>query len=608
MFASMFMGLVLTLTVWLMTWSAICGFFVALNILVGIKRLRLTGEYGRMAGIALDRRRLQDFDRRFLFWWTMFSLGIGVENFLLVAKTTEPADWTLASGVTIGFTVAFASRNAGRLKLFLAQVFSMCAPMIVAYAVFPVKNGVVYAGLLCGLLVVAILLGFSAHDQIVELYRANLKTRQMALNDMLTGLMNRFAFTEALEREIERCGLGSREAFSLIVVDLDRFKEINDMLGHNAGDAVIVEMAARLRRVIDGDDVVARLGGDEFVVLSRERRREWPQEASALAERIVVALREPAVIDASSIPISASLGVAHYPDHGVAATELMKKVDIALYEAKREGRNRAAIFDSSMQARFNEERVMELEIETAIARDEFEPWFQPIGNIETGQIVGYEALARWPHPVRGMISPGKFIPSAEQTGAIVHIGEQILQKACAAAAAWPDPIYVSVNLSPVQFRQTSRLVASVREALARSGLPPRRLTLEITESLMMEDTAETRAAIAEFDQMGISVSLDDFGAGYSSLSYIHSYPFSKIKIDKTFIDNIESERESIAIVSAVRVLAEKLDMELIAEGVETLRQHLALRQLGVTRAQGYYYGKPVPQAEAAVAVRHLAAG
>jgi len=478
--------------------------------------------------------------------------------------------------------------------------------MILAYILFPTRNGAVYAGLLGGLLVVSVVLGFSAHDKIVELYRANLKTRQMALSDMLTGLMNRFAFAETLEREIERCGLGSREAFSLIVADLDRFKEINDMLGHNAGDAVIVEMAARLRRVLGGDDLVARLGGDEFVILSRGRREDWPRAANRLAERIVGALREPVVLDAAAIPISASLGVAHYPDHGVVAQDLMKKVDIALYEAKRQGRNRAAIFDASMQARFNAARVMELEIDSAIARNEFEPWFQPIVNIETGEIVGYEALARWPHPVRGMIHPNAFIPCAEQTGAVVRIGEQILQKACAAAASWPDQSYVAVNLSPVQFRQPRRLVAAVREALARAGLPPRRLTLEITESLMMEDTAETRAAINEFAAMGICVSLDDFGTGYSSLSYIHSYPFSRIKIDKRFIDHIANERESIAIVSAVRVLAEKLDMELIAEGVETLSQHLVLRRLGITRAQGFFYGKPAARVPAPLAARRLA--
>ncbi|WP_374545130.1 putative bifunctional diguanylate cyclase/phosphodiesterase [Rhodoblastus sp.] len=596
LFVAMGMSIVLTLTVWLLTWDPLCGLFAGLNIVIGVRRLRLDNQYRRLKGVTLDRTRLLGFDRQFLIWWTMFAAGIGFENFLLVARTNEPADWTLASAIAVGFTVAFALRSAGRMKLFIAQVLTMCAPMTLAYAIIPVKNGHAYSALLMALIVAAIVLGFAAHERIVELYCANLRTRHMAHNDMLTGLMNRFAFSEALDREIERGDIGSREAFSLLVMDLDRFKEINDMLGHNTGDAVIVEMAARLRRVVNSDDIVGRLGGDEFIILARGGGREGTEVPLALTDRIVAALREPITLDGSSIPVSASIGVVHYPDHGVAAQELLKKVDIALYEAKRRGRNRACVFDESMQARFNEARIMELEIETAVARNEFEPWFQPIGNIENGKVVGFEALARWPHPVRGMIPPVKFIPCSEQTGAIIRIGEQILEKACVAALSWPGDLYVAVNLSPVQFRQPQKLVAMVKSVLARTGLPPSRLNLEVTETLMMEDTEQTRAAIVELAGLGIGVSLDDFGSGFSSLSYIHSYPFSKIKIDKSFIDHIENGRESVAIVSAVRVLAEKLDMELVAEGVETLRQHMVLRQLGVTQAQGYFYGKPQPRA------------
>jgi diguanylate cyclase (GGDEF)-like protein len=595
LFSAMAMSFLLTVAVWTLTWDSLCGVFAVLNLLIGIKRLRVDNQYRRLKGVTLERSRLLTFDRQFLFWWTMFAFGIGFQNYLLVAGTNEATYWTLATSNAVGWTVAFALRTAGRMKLFIAQVVSMCGPMILAYSTIPVPHGAAYAALLLALAVVAIVLGFAAHERIVELYCANLRTRHMAHNDMLTGLMNRFAFSEALDREIERGDIGSREPFSLLVMDLDRFKEINDMLGHNTGDAVIVEMASRLRRVVNSNDLVGRLGGDEFIVMARNAG-EGPGASLVLTDDIVAALREPMMIDGAAIPVSASIGVVHYPDHGVAAQELLKKVDIALYEAKRRGRNRACLFDESMQARFNEARILELEIETAVARNEFEPWFQPIGNIENGKIVGFEALARWPHPVRGMIPPVKFIPCAEQTGAIVKIGEQILEKACLAALTWPSSLYVAVNLSPVQFRQPQKLVAMVKSVLARTGLPASRLNLEVTETLMMEDTEQTRAAIVELAGLGIGVSLDDFGSGFSSLSYIHSYPFTKIKIDKSFIDHIESGRESVAIVSAVRVLAEKLDMELVAEGVETLRQHLVLRQLGVTQAQGYFYGKPQPRA------------
>jgi diguanylate cyclase (GGDEF)-like protein len=607
LFSAMAMSFLLTVAVWMLTLDPLCGVFALLNLLIGVKRLRIDNQYRRLKGVTLDRARLMHFDRQFLFWWTMFAFGIGFQNYLLVVGANEPTYWTLATSNAVGWTVAFALRTAGRMKSFIAQVVSMCGPMILAYSTIPVPHGGAYAALLLALAVVAIVLGFAAHERIVELYCANLRTRHMAHNDMLTGLMNRFAFSEALDREIERGDIGSREPFSLLVMDLDRFKEINDMLGHNTGDAVIVEMASRLRRVVNPDDLVGRLGGDEFIVMARN-----PGEASesslALTERVIGALREAMAIDGASIPVSASIGVVHYPDHGVAAQELLKKVDIALYEAKRRGRNRACVFDESMQARFNESRILELEIETAVARNEFEPWFQPIGNIENGKIVGFEALARWPHPVRGMIPPVKFIPCAEQTGAINRIGEQILEKACLAALTWPSPLYVAVNLSPVQFRQPQKLVEMVKNVLARTGLPASRLNLEVTETLMMEDTEQTRAAIVELAGLGIGVSLDDFGSGFSSLSYIHSYPFTKIKIDKSFIDHIESGRESVAIVSAVRVLAEKLDMELVAEGVETLRQHLVLRQLGVTQAQGYFYGKPQPRAALSENPLRLAAG
>jgi predicted signal transduction protein with EAL and GGDEF domain len=302
------------------------------------------------------------------------------------------------------------------------------------------------------------------------------------------------------------------------------------------------------------------------------------------------------------LPAGASVGVALFPDHASTAEELMKKSDIAMYEAKHGGRKMACVFDAPMQAKINDARLLELEMQLAIEQEQFEPWFQPIENIVTGQVTSYEALARWLHPQRGIIQPNRFIPIAEHTGMILAIGEQILEKACRAAKNWEPHLTVAVNPSPVQFRRPQLLVDTVKRVLERAQLEPSRLYLEITETLMMEDTTQTRLAIEELALLGVRFSLDDFGAGYSSLSYIQSYPFKK-KIDKKFIDRIDSDKTSSAIVAAIGVLASRIDLEIVAEGVETQLQHATLRELGLTLAQGFLYGRPSPRVVSAPRLR-----
>ncbi len=389
------------------------------------------------------------------------------------------------------------------------------------------------------------------------------------------------------------------------MVDLDRFKEVNDTLGHNIGDAVIVEAARRLSAVAVEGDFVARLGGDEFVVMTAIATGDCDSR-DTLARRVGAALAESMTIDDMPLATTASIGAALYPQHGHSADNLMKSADLALYEAKRRGRNNVCTFDAPMRARLEAERVLQAEMQAAIGLGQFDPWFQPIVDLETGGAVCFEALARWRHPVRGLVQPDVFIPLAEQSGAILALGEQILAKSCAVAARWPQPLPVSVNLSPVQFRRPEYLVAKVKEILADTGLAPERLYLELTESLLMDDTVQTRAAVEALARHGVRFALDDFGAGYSSLSYIQSYPFAKIKLDKKFVDQIETHRTSAAIVAAVRLLSEHLGVELVAEGVETERQHHALRALGVTRAQGYLFGRPAPDAHFADASADLA--
>jgi EAL domain-containing protein (putative c-di-GMP-specific phosphodiesterase class I) len=272
----------------------------------------------------------------------------------------------------------------------------------------------------------------------------------------------------------------------------------------------------------------------------------------------------------------------------------MKRSDIALYEAKRSGRGRFGVFDQSMQSRLDTARTLELDMERAIREDQFEVWFQPIQDIDSRGILGYEALARWRHPSLGIVAPDNFIPVAEQNGAIVDIGKAVLEKACRAAAEWDPLLTVAVNLSAVEFRRPAELVERIKQTLHRTGLDPTRLILEITESLMLEDSPLTRAAVKQLSDYGVRFSLDDFGAGYSSLSYIQAYPFSKIKIDRKFVERIENDPVSSAIIASVCVLAERTRMEIIAEGVENRVQEIALRQLGIKHAQGFLYGRPRP--------------
>ena len=280
----------------------------------------------------------------------------------------------------------------------------------------------------------------------------------------------------------------------------------------------------------------------------------------------------------------------------------MKHVDVALSEAKRCGGG-YEIFDPALQTRVDKMRMLELEMERAVAEDQFEPWFQPIQNIETGGIIGYEALARWRHPIHGLIEPSRFIPAAEKSGAIVAIGQMILEKACAAAAFWDPRLTLAVNLSPGQFREPEQLVETIKQALLHSRLEPTRLFVEITESLLMEDTPATRAAVQQLSDHGVRFSLDDFGVGYSSLAYLQIYPFSKIKIDRKFIDRIDADRVSAAIIAAVCTLADRISLDIVAEGVETRLQKAALRRLGIKLAQGYLFGRPAPEVERATVLR-----
>jgi diguanylate cyclase (GGDEF)-like protein/PAS domain S-box-containing protein len=417
----------------------------------------------------------------------------------------------------------------------------------------------------------------------------------MARHDALTDLPNRSLLWERLEQSIERVGSG--EALAVICLDLDRFKEVNDTLGHAVGDAVLKIVAERLRGCVRSTDTIARLGGDEFAVL--QNGAPQPVGATSLATRIIEALSEPYRVDDHQIMVGASVGIALSPDDSVGAGQLLQSADMALYSAKHEGRSTYRFFEQGMDARMRARRALETELRNALPNGEFELYYQPVVNLAHNHVSGFEALLRWNHPQRGLISPAEFIPLAEETGLVNAIGEWVLRQACAEAVKWAGDLKIAVNLSPCQFRGKN-LVDAVFSAIAASGLAAHRLELDITESVLLTDADATMGILRQLQAIGVRIALDDFGTGYSSLSHLRSFPFDKIKIDRSFVNGLTHDnRESLAIVRAVSQMGASLGMCTTAEGVETESQLDALRAEGCTEVQGYFFSAARPAHEIA---------
>jgi len=418
--------------------------------------------------------------------------------------------------------------------------------------------------------------------------------RFLAHNDSLTGLVNRVAFGHALDcqvREQSRHG----EMFSLLALDLDRFKDVNDTLGHQIGDLLLKRVAGRLRAMVRGTDTIARLGGDEFAILATAPFA--PADADILARRIVEVIRRPYILEGKVVNIGASIGVVLAPQDGQDPTTLLRNADIALYRAKQEGRNTMQFFEPSMDQKMQERRRLEIDLRRAITNDEIKVFYQPLLDVRRQEVCGFEALVRWQSPERGLVMPGVFIPLAEETGLIVPIGEHVLNVATKQAAEWGGDITVAVNLSAIQFA-SGNLVRTVTSALRRSGLPANRLELEITESVLLREGDDTLSTLHALRDLGIRISMDDFGTGYSSLRYLRSFPFDKIKIDRSFVNEMLASKESSAIIWAVLGLGQRLGITTIAEGVETEEQREYLEQEGCDVLQGYLIGRPVPAEEA----------
>ncbi|MBQ1560395.1 EAL domain-containing protein [Caulobacter sp.] len=439
----------------------------------------------------------------------------------------------------------------------------------------------------------AYLLGVS--EDIAERKRAEAQIARLAHYDPLTELPNRVLFQKSLAEALARRARNG-DQLAVHFIDLDRFKTVNDTLGHPLGDALLRVAAERLRNCVREGDTVARLGGDEFAVVQTGLKDMTG--ATRLAERVVEAMSAPFDLQGHQVVIGASVGVSVAPSDGEDADELLKKADMALYRAKAEGRGAFHFFEHAMDEQLQARRALELDLRRALQAGEFELFYQPLYNLGDERVTGCEALLRWRHPERGMVSPADFIPLAEEIGLIVPLGEWVLRKACAEAAQWPDHVRLAVNLSPAQFRDRG-LVRTVVSALAGSGLPAQRLELEITESVLLQDSQSNMTMLHDLKALGVRISMDDFGTGYSSLSYLRSFPFDKIKIDQTFVRDILEDSDAMAIIKAVLDLGSSMGIVTTAEGVETLEQLNALRGQGCAEIQGYFISRPAPAAEIA---------
>ena len=443
-------------------------------------------------------------------------------------------------------------------------------------------------------------------EDITDRRASEAKIKLLAHNDLLTGIANRQQFQGELDTARQQLRMGG-QPFTVLMLDLDRFKNVNDSLGHAAGDTLLEQTARRLEASLRGTDVLARFGGDEFAIIQTLQRDfksvdeaipAMRESAITLANRIIEVIGQPFNIDGQNMVIGASIGIAIAPVDGTEPDELMKRADLALYKTKSDGRNGYTFFDNTLTAAADERHQLDMDLRAGLSRNEFELYYQPEIDVATGRTCGMEALVRWHHPDQGLVMPDRFITLTEDTGLITSLGEWILQTACAEAVNWPPHVKLAINISPVQFRKPN-LLDVVLCALVDSGLSPERLEIEITERVLLANDPDYLSTLHQLKNLGISIALDDFGTGNSSLGYLKMFPFDKIKIDRSYTRELSERPDCAAITCAVINLGRSLDIVTVAEGVETRAQFEALRAAGATQVQGYLFGHPLPAARLA---------
>ena len=537
-----------------------------------------------------------------------FEMRVAGENSIMLAKPLPTFSGREQAILLLGYPKAEALADARKLQLGLA-VMTLLGLLLMGFATWRAAGRITRplarldeaAGRLAAGEHVQVRvrgtdelarLATSFNEMVGKIVEREQRITQLAFNDVLTGLPNRTMFQQQLE-QLFRGSEGSGSLFALHCLDLDQFKVINDTLGHPAGDALLVETAHRLRHAARGH-FVGRLGGDEFVVL--QSVGEDRDSIDRLAREILGAITRSVMIDGNEIVSSTSIGIAIAPDDGRDSGMLLRHADLALYRAKEAGRGTYAFFEESLNQRAQERRQLESDLRVAVDRGEFELHYQPLFDLEHNCICSFEALIRWNHPKRGLISPVDFIPVAEDTGLIVPIGAWVIREACAQAARWPEQVRIAVNVSPVQFHRGA-LHETILRALAASGLAPGRLEVEITESIFLEGSETTLRLLHALRALGVRVALDDFGTGYSSLSYLQSFPFDKLKIDRSFIHNLLTREGASAIVRAITELANALNIETTAEGVEETAQLMELRAHGCSSVQGFLFAEPMASSD-----------